>query len=47
MMRGKASDKSPEELWEEIQETTMQLDWDVDHMLEQVERNAPIESDEE
>lgn len=46
MVRGKESDKSPEELWEEIQETTMQLDWDVEHMLESVERNAPIRDEE-
>ena len=33
MKRGKASDKSPEEVWEEIKETTMQLDWDVENMV--------------
>jgi hypothetical protein len=33
MKRGKASDKSPEEVWEEVQETTMQLDWDVENMV--------------
>lgn len=42
MLRGKESDASGEEVWEEVKKTTAQKEWDVEQMLgDDSEENQP------
>lgn len=42
MLRGKESDASSEEVWDEVKKTTAQHEWDVEQMLaHDSEENRP------
>lgn len=48
MLRGKESDTSGEEVWDEVKRTTAKREWDVEQMLhEDSEENTPQQASDD